>query len=70
MLENEQMIVPLVDNWNNQKIAQKPYPVGVRDWEVIDAIYNKLHAQGRMEWVTKLTAFTIPIFVVWRTVNG
>ncbi|KAM4065819.1 chromo (CHRromatin organization MOdifier) domain-containing protein [Hirsutella rhossiliensis] len=31
-------------------VAQRPYPQGLRDKQVIDETHDKLHAQGRMEY--------------------
>ncbi|KAM4063720.1 chromo (CHRromatin organization MOdifier) domain-containing protein [Hirsutella rhossiliensis] len=39
-------------------VAQRPYPQGLRDKQVIDETHDKLHAQGP------------PVFVVWRTARG
>ena len=66
--ESEWMEIPLVDNWME---LYKPghahvYPVGQKDWEVIDSAFDKLHEQGRMEWTTEATPFTYPCFVVWK----
>ena len=47
--------------------AAKVYPVGPKDREFIDEVFNKLHSQGRMEYTTKPTPHSYPVFVVWRT---
>lgn len=53
-----------------QPISQRPYPSGLWDREFIDAQFDLLHRQGRLEWAKGPTSFTAPIFVVWRTVKG
>ncbi|KAG5810041.1 hypothetical protein H9Q74_014111 [Fusarium xylarioides] len=68
--EDELMMVPLVDNWHEQRVAQRPYACGLKDRNLIDQIFDKLHDQKRMEWVTKPTPFAAPVFVVWRIVDG
>ena len=71
--ENQWMEISLVENWQEiYKAGQaRVYPVGVRDKEVIDKAFDKLHEQGRMEWTTTSTPFSFPCFVVWReTVDG
>jgi hypothetical protein len=68
--EEEQMRVPLVEGYQNQKIGQRPYPLSQEDREIVDKTLDDLHAQGRVEWVTQPTPFGAPAFVVWRMVNG
>ena len=70
--ESEWMEIPLVESW---EALYKPgqarvYPVGHRDKQVIDAEFDKLHDQGRMEWTTAATPFSFPCFVVWKNVPG
>lgn len=64
--EDQYMEIPLVDNWRDlYKAGQaRVYPVGVRDKQVIDEAFNKVHAQGRMEWATTSTPFLFPCFIV------
>lgn len=66
--ESQWMEIPLVDNWKDiYKAGQaRVYPVGVRDKQVIDKAFDKLHEQGRMEWITIATPFSFPCFVVWK----
>lgn len=64
------MQVPLIDNWHECKIAQRPYPAGLKDRKFIDEKFDKLHKQGRLDWAKGPTPFAAPIFVVWRTVKG
>lgn len=71
--EDQYMEIPLVDNWRDlYKAGQaRVYPVGVRDKQVIDEAFDKLHDQGRMEWTTTSTPFSFPCFVVWKdTADG
>ncbi|KAM4055579.1 chromatin organization modifier domain-containing protein [Hirsutella rhossiliensis] len=60
----------LIKDWHTHKVAQRPYPQGLRDKQVIDETHDKLHAQGRMEYVHGPTPFAAPVFVVWRTARG
>lgn len=56
------MEIPLVDNWQELYKARQPrvYPVGVRGEQVIDEAFDKLHAQGIMEWTTTLPHLPLP----------
>lgn len=52
------------------KVApSKVYPVGQADRDFIDQKFNKLQAQGKLEYTTQPTAFSYPVFVVWRTIH-
>jgi hypothetical protein len=68
--ENERMEIPLVDGWQEKKIRCKIYPVGVRDRQVIDEVFDGLHAQNKMYFPRGATPFGWPVFVVWKNVNG
>ena len=70
--DDQWMEIPLLDNWRdlyNPRQA-KVYPLGAKDRQEVDKLFDKLHEQNRMEWTTSSTPFTYPCFVVWRTVNG
>lgn len=41
------------------------YPVGIKDREVIDETFDKLHSQDCMSWTVNRTPFLFPVFVVW-----
>ncbi|SCO06556.1 related to TY3B-TY3B protein [Fusarium fujikuroi] len=68
--EDELMTVPLVDNWHEQRVSQRPYACGLKDRNLIDQIFDRLYDQKRIEWVIKLTPFAAPVFVVWRIVDS
>jgi len=36
----------------------------------MERVFDKLHAEGKMEWTIESTPFGFPVFVVWRVVNG
>ena len=40
--------------------------VELRDREVIDETFDKIHKQRKMKWFTQLTSFNFSVFVVWR----
>ena len=46
--------------------AARVYPLGQKDREVIDETFDKMHAQGKLTWSNQPTAFSYPVFVVWR----
>ena len=51
--------------------SARVYPVGLKDRAVIDKIFDKMHADGKMTWTDQPTSFSFPVFVVWRdTANG
>ena len=67
--EADWLEVPLKENWEQTKLPTKVYPLGPKDRALIDEEFDKLHAQGRMNWTTKPTPFDFPVFVVWRTIQ-
>ena len=59
--------VPRKTNWEDlSKGKAKVYPLGIRDREVIDKEFDKLQSQGRVEWTSRHTPFSYPVFVVWK----
>ena len=70
--EEQWMDIPLLENWRDlyNPCQAKVYPLGVKDREEVDKLFDKLHEQDRMEWTASSTSFTYLCFVVWRTVNG
>ncbi|KAI7082862.1 hypothetical protein KC356_g8024 [Hortaea werneckii] len=40
------------------------------DWEVVDVVYDKLHEQGKLEWVKPPTPFGFPVFINKKEVKG
>ncbi len=48
--EKDYMTIPLVQDWemSYKSTANKVYPLGPKDREVIDKTFDKLHEQGRM----------------------
>ena len=66
--EEEWMKHRLRDDWQTRISGKaKVYPLGIRDREVIDKVFNELHEQGRLEWTKESTPFSFPVFVVWKT---
>ncbi|KAK7750468.1 hypothetical protein SLS62_007547 [Diatrype stigma] len=45
----EQMKVPLVDNWQNHNLQARSYPLGRKDMEFLNQKFDHLHGQGRQE---------------------
>jgi hypothetical protein len=37
---------------------------------MFNEIYNELHKQNKMEYVTEPSLFVYPVFVIWRIVYG
>ena len=66
------MRIPLRADWEDHAPRKvRVYPLGTKDKEVVDEVFNKLHAQGRLSWTdsvgTGSTPFSYPVFVVWKT---
>ena len=49
--------------------ATKTYFLGPVDRQMVDDIFDKLHAQKRMEFISQPTFHGYPVFVVWRTIR-
>ena len=56
----------LVRNDQNRAIMVSVYPMGTKDKEFLDKIFDKLHQQGKLSWTTQSTSFFFSCFVVWR----
>ena len=41
--------------------------MGVKDKEIMDQTFDKMHTMGRLEWTKGPTPFSFPVFVVWKT---
>lgn len=61
------MRVPLKDNWANTPLSTKVYPLSTQDREVVDATFDALAKDDKLERTRKATPFGFPVFVVWRT---
>jgi len=70
MAEDQKLRIPLVDGWQNQLRPARSYPLGREDKEFLDIEHNKLHAQGKMDFLDEPTPIACPVFIVWRVVNG
>jgi hypothetical protein len=44
--EEERMPVPLVEGWQNQKVATRCYPLGIKDREAVDKVFDELAKEG------------------------
>jgi hypothetical protein len=60
------MHIPPVDNWENvyRPAANNVYQLGLKDREVLDNTFDKLHEQGQMAWSNESTPFVFPYLVV------
>ena len=69
--QEDWMRIPLRADWES-KITGKPkvYPLGVRDRAVVDKVFDKLQAQGRLEYTKQPTPFCFPVFVVRKGDEG
>ncbi|KAF2015264.1 hypothetical protein BU24DRAFT_174650 [Aaosphaeria arxii CBS 175.79] len=50
--ESDWLKVPLVTDWNaaGAKLGHRIYPLGPKQRELVDKVFDKLHTQGRMAW--------------------
>jgi hypothetical protein len=69
MKEEEKMPIDLVDGWQNQRLAAKVYPLGMKDKEFLNATHDEFHCQGKRSWMKQPTPFACPAFVAWHVVN-
>ena len=70
--QEDWMRIPLRADWES-KITGKPkvYPLGIKDRAIVDKVFDKLQAQGRLEYTRQPTPFCFPVFVVHKTLaNG
>ena len=68
--EDDWMKLPLKSDWESRVNGRaKVYPVGIKDKEVMDQTFDKMHTLGRLEWTKGPTPFSFPVFVVWKTNN-
>lgn len=60
------MRVPLKPGWETKVSPIKPrvYPLGNDARQLIDDTFNEMHTQGRLEFTTRPTPFSFPVFVV------
>lgn len=66
--EDEWMRIPLRTDWQSKITGKaKIYPLGTKAKQVVDETFDKLHEQGRLNWTTKNTPFSYPVFVTWKT---
>ena len=62
------MRIPLRSDWEDHAPSKvKVYPLGLRDRQMVDETFDKLHEQERLAWTEGNTAFNYPCFVVWKT---
>lgn len=66
--KDEWMKIPLKKDWQSRVNSRaKIYPLGIKDREVVDRVFDELHEQGRLEYTKNATPFSYPVFVVWKT---
>jgi hypothetical protein len=59
-------------DFENIKLLYKLYKIPSNKRIIINTALDKLHNQGKLEWITKSTPYAFPVFVAWRTLykNG
>ena len=68
--EENWLTIPLTSDWRESKfkINQKVYPLSEDARKVVDDVFDKMHAQGKMSFTTGPTPFAFPVFVVFKTI--
>lgn len=69
--QEDWMRLPLRTDWES-KITGRPkvYPLGIKDRAIVDEVFDKLQAQGRLEFTKQPTPFCFPVFVVHKGNHG
>jgi hypothetical protein len=65
--ENEWMSITLKSEFKIETI--KVYSMRLKKRELIDEIFDKLHHQNKMHWITEFTSHDASVFVIWRMMN-
>lgn len=66
MAEEDKLRVDLVDGWQGQMKAIRPYPLGVRDLDFLNEKFDGMHREGKMSFLTEPTPIACPVFIVWK----
>ena len=61
------MTIPLVPDWQLKLPKATVYKLGNRDKALVDETFDKLHAEGKMDWAKSFTPTGYSVFVVYRT---
>ena len=64
--ENQWMSITLKSNAKLK--SARIYSVSVKNREIIDAIFDKMHKNDKITWITQSTSFSFSIFVVWKNI--
>ena len=69
--EEDWMRIPLRADWES-KITGKPkvYHLGIKDRAIVDKVFDKLQAQGKLIYTDQPTPFCFPVFVVHKANKG
>ena len=46
------------------------YPLSQKDRDEVNKVFDKMHAQGKMNYSTQSTPYSYPVFMVWRTMTN
>jgi hypothetical protein len=49
------------------KLLHKSYKIPFNERIIINTALDKLHSQGKFEWIIKSISYAFPVFIVWRT---
>ena len=64
------MKISLKTDWESRISDKiKIYSLNIKNRELIDAIFDKLHEFDKLNWIEKLTSFSYLVFCVWKDVN-
>ncbi|KAK3948243.1 hypothetical protein QBC32DRAFT_63156 [Pseudoneurospora amorphoporcata] len=68
--EDEILRVDIAEGWKKEKIASRPYQLGLKDMKIPNETFDNIHEDGKLEWMKHPNPFRCPCFVVWRTVGA
>ena len=63
MPKEEYIRIPLIEGWQNKKIASKRFPLSFKYKAIVDYIFDSLHNRGYIKFVIKLTPFVALVFI-------
>ena len=69
--EKQWMDISLIDNWQEKYKSGQAwvYSLDANNRTIVNKVFDKLHNQNWMKWITSFTSFSFSCFVVWCTLS-
>ena len=69
--EKQWMDISLIDDWQEKYKPDQAwvYSLDANDRAIVDKVFDKLHNQNQMKWITSFTSFSFSCFVVWHILS-